>query len=98
MNREREERLQIMLTLTELRAVDDFRYKTRMPSRAAAVRELLNRGLRAHELGVATTNSRSKDFGVLGIANGSSFEDKLEQEQVHGNPKGDGKHSEREQE
>lgn len=78
MKREREERLQIMLTLSELRAVDDFRYKTRMPSRAAAVRELLNRGLRAHELGVVTTNSRSKDFGVLGVANGSSFEDAAE--------------------
>lgn len=74
MNREREERLQIMLTMDELRAVDDFRYKTRMPSRAAAVRELLNRGLRALEGGVATTQSRSKDFGVLEIANGSSFE------------------------
>jgi hypothetical protein len=74
MNREREERLQIMLTMDELRAVDDFRYKTRMPSRAAAVRELLNRGLRAIESGVASPNSRSKDFGVLDIANGSSFE------------------------
>jgi hypothetical protein len=74
MNREREERLQIMLTIDELRAVDDFRYKTRMPSRAAAVRELLNRGLRAIESGVASAHSRSKDFGVLDIANGSSFE------------------------
>lgn len=74
MNREREERLQIMLTVDELRAVDDFRYKTRMPSRAAAVRELLNRGLRSIESGVASPNSRSKDFGVLDIANGSSFE------------------------
>jgi hypothetical protein len=74
MNREREERLQIMLTMDELRAVDDFRYKTRMPSRAAAVRELLNRGLRSVDTGVASTNSRSKDFGVLEIANGSSFE------------------------
>jgi hypothetical protein len=74
MNREREERLQIMLTPEELRAVDDFRYATRMPSRAAAVRELLNRGLRSLETGVASMNSRSKDFGVLEIANGSSFE------------------------
>lgn len=74
MKREREERLQIMLTLDELRAVDDFRYRTRMPSRAAAIRELLNRGLRAVAGGVATITSRSKDFGVLEIANGSSFE------------------------
>ncbi len=74
MKREREERLQIMLTMDELRAVDDFRYRTRMPSRAAAVRELLNRGLRTVKVGVATMQSRSKDFGVLEIANGSSFE------------------------
>lgn len=40
----REERLQIMLEADELRAVDDFRYKYRLPSRAAAVRELLKRG------------------------------------------------------
>lgn len=74
MKREREERLQIMLTMDELRAVDDFRYKARMPSRAAAVRELLNRGLRSLDVGVASTHSRSKDFGVLEISNGSSFE------------------------
>ncbi len=74
MNREREERLQIMLTMDELRAVDDFRYKTRMPSRAAAVRELLNRGLRSLDVGVASLHSRSKDFGVLETLNGSSFE------------------------
>jgi hypothetical protein len=74
MEREREERLQIMLTLDELRAVDDFRYKFRMPSRAAAVRELLNRGLRAEASGVATSTSRSKDFGVLQTSNGSAFE------------------------
>ena len=38
MNREREERLQIMLSISELRAIDDFRFKFRLPSRAAAVR------------------------------------------------------------
>ena len=37
----RGERLQIMLSPEELAAVDDFRFKQRMPSRAAAVRELL---------------------------------------------------------
>jgi hypothetical protein len=37
----RPERLQIMLSPEELKAVDDFRFQTRMPSRAAAVRELL---------------------------------------------------------
>jgi len=46
-NRVRDERLQIMLSPEELVAVDDFRFKKRMPSRAAAVRELLRRGLAA---------------------------------------------------
>ena len=41
----RDERLQIMLDAKELRALDDFRFRKRMPSRAAAVRELFRRGL-----------------------------------------------------
>jgi len=36
----RGERLQIMLAAEELAMVEDFRFKKRMPSRAAAVREL----------------------------------------------------------
>ena len=42
---ERTQRLQIMLTAEELKAVDEFRFEHRMPSRAAAVRELMRRGL-----------------------------------------------------
>jgi hypothetical protein len=45
--RKRSERLQIMLNTDELEQVDDFRFKTRMPSRASAVRQLLKRGLTA---------------------------------------------------
>src|SRR2546423_1561713 len=41
----RGERLQIMLTPEELEALDSWRFSNRMPSRAAAVRELLKRGL-----------------------------------------------------
>ena len=61
----RGERLQIMLTEEELRALDDWRFAQRMPSRAAAVRELLRRGLA--DLGVLDTEgrTRSKDFGVV---------------------------------
>jgi hypothetical protein len=44
-NLSRGERLQIMLSPEELSAVDDFRFKQRMPSRAAAVRELFRLGL-----------------------------------------------------
>jgi hypothetical protein len=64
-----------MLSPEELGSIDDFRFKFRLPSRAAAVRELLKRGLAAPETGVVSSESRSKDFGVIEIANGSSFVD-----------------------
>jgi hypothetical protein len=60
----REERLQIMLTDVELTAIDDWRFSRRMPTRAAAVRELLKRGLAAEGFDVAIAGDRSQDFGV----------------------------------
>jgi hypothetical protein len=60
----RDERLQIMLDADELQALDDWRFKHRMPSRAAAVRELLRRGLAADGGGHGDVRKRSKDFGV----------------------------------
>ncbi len=62
----RGERLQIMLTAEELEAVDSWRFTRRMPSRAAAVRELLKRGLTAEGFGLAEGGSKSQDFGVTG--------------------------------
>lgn len=65
-NLSRGERLQIMLSPEELKAVDDFRFKQRMPSRAAAVRELFRIGLANTGQMVAADESRkSSDFGVL---------------------------------
>jgi hypothetical protein len=65
----RGERLQIMLTEEELAAVDDWRFERRMPSRAAAVRELLKRGLTAEGFQFAGSGLKSGDFGVTdGIA------------------------------
>ena len=61
----RPERLQIMLNPEELKALDDFRFHKRMPSRAAAVRELLRRGLAAEGFAVAPDGARSQSFGVL---------------------------------
>ena len=61
----RGERLQIMLTEDELRVLDDWRFERRMPSRAAAVRELLTRGLAAEGLLQSDGRTRSKDFGVV---------------------------------
>jgi hypothetical protein len=62
----RGERLQIMLSPEELEALDDFRFKQRMPSRAAAVRELFRLGLASTGVSVAPANRKSGDFGVLG--------------------------------
>jgi hypothetical protein len=61
----RGERLQIMLTPDELSALDDFRFKHRMPSRAAAVRELLKRGLASEGFLTAKAGSKSTDYGVI---------------------------------
>jgi len=65
MYRERNERLQIMLSQQELEAIDDWRFKRRMPSRASAVRELLRLGLLAEGVELAETHEKSTDFGVL---------------------------------
>lgn len=61
----REQRLQIMLTEEELCAIDDWRFTRRMPTRAAAVRELLKRGLAAEGFDSASAGERSQDFGVV---------------------------------
>jgi hypothetical protein len=60
----RAQRLQIMLTPKELKLLDNWRFSKRMPSRAAAVRELLKRGLLAEGFDLAGDGSRSKDFGL----------------------------------
>ncbi len=64
----RGERLQIMLSVEELVLLDDFRFKRRMPSRAAAVRELFKRGLAAEGFARAPDNSKSSDFGIVSKA------------------------------
>ena len=60
----RGERLQVMLSPEELATVDDFRFRHRMPTRAAAVRELLKLGLT-----VITKDGgagmKSSNFGVF---------------------------------
>ena len=62
----RGERLQIMLNGEELQVLDDFRFRKRMPSRAAAIRELLKRGLNAEGFEAAAFGAKSEDFGVMG--------------------------------
>jgi hypothetical protein len=63
MNDLRGERLQIMLSPEELSVIDDFRFQHRMPTRAAAVRELLKLGLAS----TATPGDgmKSSNYGVF---------------------------------
>jgi len=60
---DRGERLQVMLSAQELSAIDEFRYKHRIPSRAAAVRELLQVGL----AGTLTDGDgrKSSEYGIF---------------------------------
>ena len=63
----RGERLQIMLSPEELTLLDDFRFQHRMPTRAAAVRELLRLGLT-----VAPTDGDGQKSSNYGIFNRGS--------------------------
>lgn len=60
----RGERMQIMVRGDELSAIDDFRFANRMPSRAAAVRELLRRGIAAAGYTI-DHGATEQDFGVI---------------------------------
>lgn len=61
----RPERLQIMLHAEELAAIDDWRFAKQMPSRAAAIRDLLRRGLAAEGVDLVDRARHSSSFGVL---------------------------------
>ena len=72
---ERGERLQIMLNADELSALENFRFEARMPSRAAAVRELLRRGLAAEGFLAAHAGMKSGEFGVIDRKDGLEGEE-----------------------
>jgi len=60
----RTEKLQLMLSDEELQAIDDWRFEHRLPSRAAAIRELISRGLHSGEFAEPPDGQTSRDFGV----------------------------------
>lgn len=63
--RNRAIRLQIMLDDDEVAAIEDWRFKKRMPSRASAVREIIRRGLAAEGFMFANAGQKSSDYGVV---------------------------------
>ncbi|NIZ01551.1 hypothetical protein [Thalassospira lucentensis] len=61
----RTEKLQIMLDDGELTLIDDWRFKHRMPTRAAAIRELIRRGLINDEIDEPETDGKTtSDFRI----------------------------------
>ena len=74
MNDMRGERLQVMLSPEELAAIDDFRFKHRMPTRAAAVRELLKLGLTV-QASKGGTGIKSSNYGVFSRGPGGHTRD-----------------------
>src|SRR5205085_4538277 len=58
-------RLQVMLSADELTALDNFRFEKRMPSLAAAIREILRRGLTVDGFDMPSKGRSPGEFGVL---------------------------------
>lgn len=61
----RTEKLQLMLSDEELQAIDDWRFAHRLPSRAAAIRELISRGLHTEEFREPPGGKATSDFAVV---------------------------------
>lgn len=62
----RSERIQLMLDVDELEAIDEWRFDNRLPTRAAAIRELIKRGLMNRSLQPPETrDARTTDFSVV---------------------------------
>lgn len=75
MPEKRAERLQVMLTAEEVRMVDEWRFRNRMPSRSAAVRALMNLGFRTNSTvidhsALLDRAVSSRDIGVAEVGSG----------------------------
>ena len=61
----RTEKIQLMIDDDELQAIDDWRFDNRLPSRAAAIRELIRRGLvKSGEFSDPPTDAPSGEFRI----------------------------------
>jgi hypothetical protein len=66
MSGKRTEQLQIMLAIEEINAIDDWRFAHHIPTRGAAVRELMRRGLNGKGPKEGSTEgAASREYGVL---------------------------------
>ncbi|HEX5077841.1 MAG TPA: hypothetical protein VFV80_01745 [Geminicoccaceae bacterium] len=63
--KKRIERVLVMLDEDELHTLDSWRFEHRMPSRSAAIRELLRVGLCGLDGKEAAQGRKSESFGVL---------------------------------
>jgi metal-responsive CopG/Arc/MetJ family transcriptional regulator len=63
--KKRVERVLVMLDEDELHALDSWRFDHRMPSRSAAIRELLRMGLGDINSEDASPGLKSQAFGML---------------------------------
>ena len=61
----RTEKLQLMLGRDDLKVIDDWRFENRLPSRAAAIRELIRRGLQSGDFADPPEEAASGDFRVV---------------------------------
>ena len=64
--KKRVEKTQLMLNDDELAAIDNWRFEHRLPSRAAAMRALIRRGLEADIFPEPTADAASGEFSVVG--------------------------------
>lgn len=61
----RTEKIQLMLNDQEIKTIDDWRFEHRLPSRAAAIRELISRGLHTNEFSEPPEGKASGVFAVV---------------------------------
>ncbi len=65
MSGKRTERIQIQLTEDELASLDDWRFGNQIPSRAAAIRELMRMGLSGGDVrDPSEGRKKSGDYGI----------------------------------
>lgn len=62
---ERTEKLQLMPGPDEPQAIDDGRFDKRLPSRAAAIRELIRRRLESDDVADPTEQAASGEFRIM---------------------------------